>query len=284
MHHDTHNTIASTAVSTMHRPDGTACLARHWMGAAPRGVVLMVHGLGEHSGRYEHVAQRLLQWGYSVRAYDQWGHGQSDGPRGGLPSDTQLLDDLAWQVDETRAAYPGLPLILLGHSMGGLVVARFVGLRLRPVDGVVLSSPALNPGLNPVQQLMAAVLPRIAPNLRVKNGLQVSHISHDAQVVAAYQADPLVHPYISARLGGWIAQQAPLAVASASNWTVPTLLLYAGADKLINPQGSHDFAHQAPGSVVQSQCFDGLYHEIFNESPELALPVFAALQAWLAAR
>ncbi|WP_250207882.1 alpha/beta hydrolase [Curvibacter sp. CHRR-16] len=268
----------------MHRPDGTACLVRHWRAAAPRGVVLMVHGLGEHSGRYAHVAQRLLQWGYSVRAYDQWGHGQSSGSRGGLPLDSQLLDDLAWQVDEARAAHPGLPLILLGHSMGGLVVARFVGLRLRPVDGLVLSSPALNPGLNPVQKLLVAVLPRLLPSLRVKNGLQVSHISHDEQVVAQYVADPLVHPYISARLGAWIAAQAPLAVASASSWSVPTLLLYAGADKLVNAQGSRDFVRLAPSSVVQSQCFDGLYHEIFNERPELAQPVFAALQAWLAAR
>src|SRR5687768_2322647 len=123
----------------------------------PRAVVLIVHGLGEHASRYDHVARQLLAWGFAVRAYDQRGHGESGGARGGLGSEALLLEDLAEVVDDTRQRalrlprtgkpdHP-LPLILLGHSLGGLVVGRFVSLQVRPVDGLVMSSPALDPGL-----------------------------------------------------------------------------------------------------------------------------------------
>jgi alpha-beta hydrolase superfamily lysophospholipase len=245
-----------------------------------RGVVIIVHGLGEHAGRYDHVAQQLNAWGFAVRGYDQCGHGESGGARGSLPSDTRLLDDLADMVDSTRARMrKGLPLILLGHSMGGLVVGRFVSLKMREVDGLVMSSPALNAGMNAFQKLLVSILPKIAPDLRVGNGVKPQFISHDPAVVAAYKADPLVHDRISARLARFIAEAGPQTVALAAQWTVPTLLLYAGDDRLLNPQGSRDFAAAAPKDVVTTLCFDALYHEIFNELD--AKPVFAALRQWL---
>lgn len=264
----------------------------------PRAVVLMVHGLGEHASRYDHVARQLLDWGFAVRAYDQRGHGESGGARGGLSSHALLLEDLAEVVDDTRsraarlpraagdsAAGP-LPLILLGHSLGGLVTGRFVSLKVRPVDGLVMSSPALDPGLNAIQKLLLATLPTIAPNLRVNNGLNPEFISHDPQVVRKYKTDPLVHAKISARLAKFIATAGPATVAAASSWTTPTLLMYAGADKLVNPAGSRAFAEAAASNgasqVVTVRCFDDLYHEIFNETDPA--PVFASLKAWLDAR
>lgn len=250
---------------------------------AVRGVIILVHGLGEHAGRYDHVARQLNDWGFTVRGYDQYGHGESGGPRGGLPTDTRLLDDLADIVDSTRAhMVRKAPLILLGHSMGGLVAARFVALGVRPVEGLVLSSPALDPGLNAVQKLLLALLPKIAPNLRVGNGLDPSLISHDPAVVAAYRADKLVHDRVSGRLARFIAATGPATVAQASTWQVPTLLLYAGADKLVNPAGSRAFAAAAPKQVVSAHCFETLYHEIFNELK--SEPVFAELKKWLDAR
>ena len=251
-------------------------------GSAQRGTVLLVHGLGEHAGRYHAVAQHLNAWGFAVRAYDQYGHGQSGGPRGGLNHDMRLLDDLADMVDATRARMAAhQPLVLLGHSMGGLVAARFVSMHLRPVDALVLSSPALDPGLNAVQKLLLATLPRILPNLRVGNGLDAQYLSHDPAVVAAYLADPLCHDRISARLARFIADGGPATVARAAHWSVPTLLMWAGADKLVNPAGSRAFAAAAPRGVVQSHGFEPLFHELFNESPELADPVFALLRQWL---
>ena len=278
------NSTLST-LTTVTAADGENLAVQDWAlpeGRPQRGTVLIVHGLGEHVGRYDHVARRLNAWGFAVRGYDQYGHGESGGPRGGLTSDLRLLDDLADMVDATRARMAaGQPLVLLGHSMGGLVAAQFVALQLRPVDALVLSSPALDPGLNPVQKLLLATLPRIAPNLRVGNGLDAQYLSHDPAVPAAYLADPLCHDRISARLGRFIATGGPATVAHARRWSVPTLLMWAGSDRLVNPAGSRAFAAAAPKAVVQSHCFEPLYHELFNESPELAEPVFDMLRHWL---
>lgn len=264
----------------------------------PRGVVLIVHGLGEHAMRYDHVANRLLAWGFVVRAYDQRGHGESSGARGALPSDTALLDDLAEVIDHTHSRYgmlphcgsagQPLPLILLGHSMGGLVVSRFVSLGIRPVEGLVLSSPALQTSLSRLQKLMLGALPAVAPNLCVGNGLNARFISRDERVVASYLADPLVHDRISPRLAAFIATAGPATLATAAQWRTPTLLMYAGADRLVQPSGSRAFAEGATGSTavkpgtVTEKCFPDLYHEIFNELD--SEPVFDTLQRWLDVR
>jgi len=278
--------MTDSTLSTFVALDGDNLAVQDWPlapGQVLRGVVLLVHGLGEHVGRYERLACQLNDWGFAVRGYDQYGHGESGGARGSLPTDSRLLDDLADIVDSTRARMsPQTPLILLGHSMGGLVAARFVALGLRPVQALVLSSPALDPGLNAVQKLLLAVLPGIAPNLRIGNGLNPAFISHDPAVVAAYRADKLVHDRISVRLARFIADGGPATVAQATRWSVPTLLLYAGADRLVNPAGSRAFAAAAPQTMVSTHCFETLYHEIFNE-PDAA-PVFAALKQWLDAR
>lgn len=257
-------------------------------GVQTRAVVLIVHGLGEHAGRYDHVANSLRDWGFDVRAYDQRGHGESGGKPGALPSNMALLDDLTEVVDDTRRHCHDLPLILLGHSMGGLVVSRFVALGIRSVDALVMSSPALDAGLGSLQKCLLKVLPRVAPNLCVGNGLDANFISHDAQVVKAYLADRLVHNKISPRLGQFIATAGPATVAAAALWQTPTLLMYAGADKLVNPAGSHRFAKLSAASpavkpgTVTAKCFDGYYHELFNELE--AGPVFEMLKTWLETR
>ncbi len=274
---------AESSLSILTAVDGSNVIVQDWPlgpGMRPRGIVILVHGLGEHAGRYDHVARQLNAWGFAVRGYDQCGHGESSGARGSLPSDTRLLDDLADLVDSTRArSAKGTPLILIGHSMGGLVVGRFVSLGMRKVDGLVMSSPALDAGMNAFQKLLVSFLPKIAPDLRVGNGVKPQFISHDPAVVAAYKADPLVHDRISARLARFIAEAGPQTLALAPQWTVPTLLMYAGDDRLINPEGSRAFGAMAPKDVVTTQCFENLYHEIFNEQD--ATPVFAALKTWL---
>ena len=271
----------------------------------PRAAVLLVHGLGEHAGRYDHVAHQLLEWGFAVRAYDQRGHGESGGARGVLPNETALLDDLTEVVDDTRLrcrrllegiqadeggaqALTPLPLILLGHSMGGLLVSRFVALNIRSVEGLVMSSPALDPGLGALQKLLLTFMPKVAPDLCVGNGLDTRYISHDEEVVKKYFADRLVHNKISPRLGRFIATAGPATVAAAARWRTPTLLMYAGDDRLVNPAGSRAFAEKAASSpavmagTVTARCFEGLYHEIFNEVD--SAPVFDTLKAWLDAR
>ena len=268
----------------------------------PRGVVLMVHGLGEHACRYDHVAEKLMGWGFAVRAYDQRGHGESGGAHGVLPSATALLDDLEEVIDDTRLrslqlpqvrganglAQTPLPLILLGHSLGGLVVSRFVSLKTRLVEGLVMSSPALDAGLSRWQKMLLGIMPRLAPNVRIGNGLNPRYLSHDEGVVQRYRADRLVHNRMSPRLGSFIAAAGPATVEAAARWHTPTLLMYAGADRLVNPAGSRAFAQRAAASpavkpgTVSVVCFERLYHEIFNEAE--TLPVFGTLKSWLDAQ
>jgi alpha-beta hydrolase superfamily lysophospholipase len=278
-----HSAAGDTTLSTFTSSEGDNLALQDWPlpeGVAVRGVVLLVHGLGEHAHRYHHVAQRLNGWGFAVRGYDQYGHGESDGVRGALPVPTRLTDDLADVMQSTRARMePGLPMILLGHSMGGLVASLLLAMHKVPVEGLVLSSPALDAGLSPFQKLLLATLPRVAPNLTVGNGLDPDFISHDPDVVAAYKADPKVHDRISARLARFIAESGARVIERAPRWTVPTLLMYAGADKLVNPAGSRAFAAAAPADVVQSHCFDASFHELFNELD--AEPVFEMLRRWL---
>ncbi len=248
------------------------------------GTVVLVHGLGEHAGRYSEVATHLRDWGFIVRAYDQQGHGQSAGARGDMLRPGSLQADLGHVIDATRQRPQSadLPLVLLGHSMGGLVVARALAEQLRYVDAAVLSSPALGASPNIVQKLLLATLPKLLPHLTVDNGLNADLVARDAQVVQAYKADPLVHRRISAGLAAWILQEGQHTLDQANQWAVPTLLLYAGDDHLVRASASAEFARSAPQALVQSHCFEAMYHEIFND-PERD-QVFTVLKAWLLAR
>jgi alpha-beta hydrolase superfamily lysophospholipase len=250
----------------------------------PLGTVLLVHGLGEHAGRYGEVAAHLHQWGFAVRAYDQQGHGQSHGARGAMLRPGSLQADLCRVIDDTRQhpSLQGTPLILLGHSLGGLVVARTLAEGLRPVDAAVLSSPALGAFPNLFQKMLLASLPRVLPHLRVNNGLKTEFLSRDPDVVKAYKADPLVHRRISAGLAAWILENGEKTLVDAAKWEVPTLLLYAGQDRLVNAQASADFARAAPAAVLQAECFEAMYHEVFNDL--YRAQVFTALKRWLRAR
>lgn len=271
---------------TVTTADGLTLQLREWPRAGARGTVLVVHGLGEHIGRYAHVAAQLNRAGLNVVGYDQRGHGSSEGARGALPGGDALLADLARVIDAVHAAHAG-PLLLLGHSMGGLVAARFCaeGLAAAPaawyraVDALVLSSPALDPGMNAMQKVLLAVLGRLAPNLVVNNGLKPAWISRDPAVVKAYVDDPLVHDRVTPRLVRFIVDEGAHILQRAARWTLPTLLLYAGSDRCVAPAGSAAFALAAPKAVVAVREFKPLFHEIFNE-PEQA-EVFAALAGWL---
>lgn len=282
---------------TLKTDDGVPLHWRQWSkpGLDPaRGTVVIVHGLGEHIGRYEHVAARLNRWGWHVVGYDQRGHGASGGARGDLPHGLRLAQDLALVIDETRAdtLLGQGPLVLLGHSMGGLVAAHFVAGGLlsssggelpawfRPVDALVLSSPALDVGMSGAQKLLLSITLPLLPHLAVGNGLKPTWISRSQAVVQAYQQDPLVHKRITPTLARMIADGGPQVLAQAPQWVVPTLLMWAGSDRCVAPAGSAAFAQSAPKSVVQSHCFEALYHEIFNE-PEQE-QVFDRLEQWLA--
>jgi len=262
---------------------GDHTLARyHWPapGHTPKAQVLLVHGLGEHMGRYNHVAYALQNAGYAVSGYDHVGHGLSSGIRGDVDTPNQLVDDLAAVVADMQHHQPRqTPLVLLGHSLGGLVVQRAVAQGACHVDAVVMSSPALAAFTNAVQKLLLATLPKYFPHLRVSNGLPLAWLARDAQVVRAYREDRLVHDQISAGLAAWLMDEAQHAVQHAADWQTPSLLMYAGQDRCVNPQGSEQFAKAAPPQWLQSHCYNVMYHEIFND-PEKQL-VLNKLVGWL---
>jgi len=276
----------SSEERTVRTRDGLALRRRDWPAGGAHGTIVIVHGLGEHAGRYAHVAARLNASGWTVVGYDQRGHGTSPGARGRLAAGDDLLADLAAVIDDIRRDSPRR-LALLGHSLGGLVAARFVAGGLesprppwqRDVDALVLSSPALDIGMTALKRALLATLERLAPNVGIGNGLDVDAISRDAAVVAAYRDDPLVHDRIAPRLVRFLADAGPAVRALAPRWQVPTLLLYAGSDRLVVPAGSAAFAVAAPADVVTARAFAPLFHEIFNE-PERD-EVLAVLAAWL---
>ena len=271
---------------TIRTRDGLALVRRDWPSADARGTIVIVHGLGEHIGRYGHVAAHLNASRWSVVGYDQRGHGASPGERGRIAAHDDLLADLAALVDDVRAEASG-PLVLLGHSLGGLVVARFVAGALesprppwqRDVDALVLSSPALDIGMTGAKRAVLTTLETLTPNLGIGNGLDATGISRDAAVVAAYRADPLVHDRIAPRLVRFLADAGPVVRGLAPRWRVPTLLLYAGSDRLVVPAGSAAFAGAAPAAIVTARPFASLFHEIFNEPEQNE--VLSVLTAWL---
>jgi len=266
--------------------DGLTLHTRHWpANGAPRGQLLIVHGLGEHIERYAHVAAALNTAGWDVHGWDHRGHGLSQGLRGDIPNAEALLRDTARVIDAVRQ--PGRRFVLLGHSLGGVIAARFAAEALsaspaawsRPLDGLVLSSPALDPGLSGGQKLALAVAEKLTPGLAVGNGLKPAWISRDPAVVQAYANDPLVHDRITARMTRFIVDAGARVIADAPRWAVPTLLMWAGADRCVAPRGSEAFASAVPANVVATQPWPDLFHEIFNE-PEKA-EVLAVLTEWL---
>lgn len=248
-----------------------------------RGQVLLVHGLGEHIGHYTELADRLNQWGFAVRGYDLYGHGESAGQRGELPEEDRLVTDLAAVIDDTRSRLDDrLPLILVGHCLGALVAARLVSHKLRRVEGLVLSSPPLSAGLGMVRRALVRSLNTVAPNLRMHNGVQPSVLTHDLATVEQLRQDPLLHDRMSARLAHFIVTSGPAVVARAPRWKVPTLLLYAGQDQVVDPAGSRQFGQTAPAEVVTTLGFPMHFHALFQELQRQ--PVYDALQRWLWAR
>ena len=256
-------------------------ILRGWAWPAPSetvGQLLLVHGLGEHARRYDRLVNTLWANGWHVLAYDQLGHGQSPGPRGDLPFADALVEDLAAVYNQWGSSE--LPRVVLGHSMGGLVVADWISGRLSPHHkpvGIVLSSPALGAKTNLIQRFLLATLPRFFPHLCVANGVNPALISHDVTVVKQYRADPLVHNRISAMLAAWIIARGSEIQQRANDWRTPTLVQYAGDDYLVDAEATRQFIQNSPAVVVTGARFEGAYHEVYNELSQWREPAVTQL-------
>jgi alpha-beta hydrolase superfamily lysophospholipase len=262
-------------------PDGQPLYLRDWPNPTAHDAVLIVHGLGEHSGRYEALAHWFLARGYAVRSYDQRGHGHTPGPRAAIRHGDDLLRDLA-AVYRDYASGCSKPPLLLGHSMGGLVALRTVlDGRLEP-PALVLSSPALRTFEAAWLRRLAAWLTHVLPNLPLRNGLPLEGLSHDPKVLEDYRNDPLCSGAVTPRMADFIFRAGVSSIADAWRLKVPTLLLVAGSDRLVDPSGSREFADGAWATKqLTSRFFDTLFHELFNETETGRHQVLAQLAEWL---
>jgi alpha-beta hydrolase superfamily lysophospholipase len=254
-----------------------------WLGRAePTGVLLVVHGLGEHSGRYGTVVDALVPDGWAVYGFDHRGHGRSGGRRAHVESYDDWLADLDAFRRLVVARHPGLPVFLLGHSMGGQIALAYALDHQDELRGLVLSAPALeNSSVPRAARPVLRALAAVAPRLRAKV-VDVNKISKDPAVVAAYHADPLVH-HGHPTLGLSLALLNRFAVLPerARELRLPLLLLHGTADELTDPAGSL-LLERTSGSPDQTvRWYEGLWHEVFNE-PERERPL-ADLRQWLAA-
>ncbi|HEX7099846.1 MAG TPA: alpha/beta hydrolase [Acidimicrobiia bacterium] len=249
----------SVAAPVPHPTVGTQ-LVRTWSpDGEPLAEVVIVHGIAEHSGRYERTGGILADAGFSVRAMDLVGCGATGGRRGDVADWTLYLDQVERQLEEARAM--GRPVVLLGHSMGGLIALEYtLAERPRP-DLLVLSAPALRGGA-PWQHKLAPVLARVVPILPVPNALKGEQLSRDPAVGEAYFSDPLVYTSATARMGHQLFAAMDRTRAAIDRLEVPTLVLHGGDDTIVPPSASADL-ERVP--CVERRLYPGLRHEIFNE-------------------
>ncbi len=264
---------------------GTRLFFRAWEAPAARGTVLVVHGLGEHSGRHARLAARLREAGFATVVFDLRGHGRSEGPRGHLERFAQHVEDLAVfrRVMEDQGR-PGAR-FLLGHSLGGLIAVHYL-LAERPRDlaGVALSSPALAPRLAvPRAHLaVAKLLIRLPPAVRLPHGIRPEHLTHDPALAAECARDRLYQRRATPRALLEILGAMAVARAAAPQVTLPLLVLGGEDDPVVSPMALRDFVRRAGSSDKHAIVYPRLYHEVFNET-EHERPL-ADLVDWLEER
>lgn len=266
--------------------DGHRGVRLFWQGwlpvAPPSGLLLICHGLGEHSGRYRSVVDTVVPDGWAVYGLDLRGHGRSQGRRGHLERYTDWLADLDTFRRLVVARHPALPTVLLGHSMGGQIALAYALEHQPELAGLVLSAPALaSNAVPPAAMAVLRRLARVAPRLRPA-GIDSTKISKDPLVVADYHADPLVHhgkPTLA--LSAALLSQFDVLTARARELRLPVLLQHGLLDELTDPAGSRRLAAELGSADRTVHWYPGLWHEIYHE-PEQAAPL-TDLRDWLAA-
>jgi alpha-beta hydrolase superfamily lysophospholipase len=260
---------------------GLGLFHRAWLAAEPRRALVVVHGFAEHSRRYEAFGEWFSTRGSSVHALDLRGHGFSDGARGYVDRFSDYLDDLELFLERVRAEAPALPLVLVGHSLGGLVVAGLLCERKPDIAAAVTSGAglALDERMPGYQVAVARVARRIAPRLSIGAGIDVAALSRDPEVGRRYLADPLVFRRLTLSLAVEIFDAAQRTARGGAAVSVPMLLLHGEADSLCPPPGSRDFFETLAVKGSALRTYPGLRHEIFNE-PE-AVEVFQDALSWI---
>ncbi len=264
---------------------GTRLFYQSWVPSIPpRAVLLVVHGLAEHGGRYLNLVNEFVPAGFIVCTLDHRGHGRSDGKRCYVRRFSDYVADLGTYVNIVSGAYPDVKIFMVGHSLGGTIATAYAEIHQETLAGLILSAPVLKAGISITRRdkILARIASRIAPTAGVTS-LDVTTISKDAAVVKAYMDDPLVYTgKITARLGAEILLAIEKEIPSRlPEVNLPLLIMQGKEDRLSNPEGSLIVFNRVSSNDKTLKRYEGLFHEIFNE-PERAI-VFADMREWLLA-
>lgn len=267
---------------TLTAKDKLPLFTRAWKVENPKAVIALIHGFGEHSGRYAHFADFFNKSGYSIYALDNRGHGKSEGKRGHTPKYETYLDDIEVFLDYVHAQNKNTEIYLYGHSMGGNLVLNYLLRRKPAVKGVIVTGPWIQLAFEPKPILvtMGKLMRSIVPTFTQSSGLQQEHISKDPKVVEAYKQDPLVHGNISAAASLGLLEAASFLNTYEGEVPAPLLIMHGDEDLLTSQPASEAFAKRLKGKVTYKK-WEGLYHEIHNEPQQLA--VFNYTLGWLEA-
>ena len=249
--------------------DGLKVHALHWAVENPRAVVALVHGLGDHCGRYDNLATYFNEKQVAVLAFDQLGHGKTEGRRGFAPSTDLLLDEISYLLSEAYFRYPHKPVFLYGHSMGGNLVLTHALRRSAQLRGVIASAPWIRLAFQPPawRVWLGRLVRNVLPALRQPNNLNPKHICRDPEVVEAYENDPLVHDFITPALGVGMLEQAAWLDQYQGAFRVPLLLMHGTGDRITSAEATEAFAGRVEGAV-EFKDWEGFYHEIHHEKEQ----------------
>jgi len=265
---------------TLTTSDGLTLYTQSWRAAQPNAILVLVHGISEHSTRYRHVGEYLAERGYTVHTMDLRGHGRSPGKRILVRSIDEHSQDVGALLKWARQQAAGQPLFLLGHSMGGLIVAYHTLSQSPELRGVILSGPALKlDGASPILVAVGHLLAKVYPTLPMAT-LDTDGISRDPAIAKANKADPLIyHEGVPAATALAMVKAVEQVQKQAAAFHWPLLILQGTADRLVNPEGSKLFYTHAGSTDKTLRLYEGLYHEVLNE-PEKE-QILAELVEWL---
>ena len=264
--------------------DGLELHAQTWAADHPRAHLVMVHGLGEHCGRYQNYVDYFVPRGYSLHGADSRGHGRSGGKQGYVERFDQYVTDVEQLVAHIRSVDAAPPIFVLGHSLGSLITLKYGLDHPAGLSGIIVTGTALRDALvmPKWKRSLANVLSNVTPSLKMDNGVLTKYLSQDPAVIAAFDADPLNHRWATPRLATEAEKVRADLYGRAGEWSVPLLMLHGGGDRVCLAEGARAFAKTVPAALVTYREFDGLYHEIHNEREQAQ--VFGVIEAWLAAR
>jgi alpha-beta hydrolase superfamily lysophospholipase len=249
---------------------------RKWGPLQPKAIVCLVHGLGDHSGRYAFVAEYFSRQGICTYAMDHSGHGKSGGKRGFAKNLRYIFLPFDHLLSKIREENPGLPVLLYGHSMGGGLLLNYLLQKLPSISGLIATSPWIRLSFQPPgwKIFLGRILGLLMPGITLPSDLVVEHISRDPAAVDSYRLDPMVHDKISAGLGRAMLQCEKFLARFRGKMPVPTLVMHGSDDKLTSETASREFSERVGGITFKK--WDGAYHELHQEVDKEQFAAFLA--------